>query len=149
MFFGTYRLSQKKIHTFIEAKFTYNHLTLNLLNMHKQKLSAGFILLGYFLIALACSGGGRKTGQEEKNREASVMEVSIGGMMCTGCEQTIQNNVGKLEGIKSVKASFETGNAIIEYFQGMVDSTEIREAINGSGYTVKKFIAVSKQVGEK
>ena len=80
-----------------------------------------------------------------RKQETSVMEVSIGGMSCTGCEQTIQNNVGKLEGIKSVKASFTTGTAIIEYFQGMVDTTKIGEAIKGSGYTVKKFIALTKE----
>jgi copper chaperone CopZ len=70
-------------------------------------------------------------------------------MSCTGCEQAIQNNVRKLEGIKSVKASYTTGVAMIEYFQGMVDTASIREAINGSGYTVNKFIAPARAEGEK
>jgi copper chaperone CopZ len=139
----------KKFHTFIEAKFAYNHLTLNLLNMHKQKLSAGFILFTFILIAVCCSGGGKQAGKTEEKQEASLLEVSIGGMMCTGCEQTIQNNVGKLEGIRSVKASFTTGKAVIEYFGSMVDTTKIREAITGSGYTVIKCIALSKEEGEK
>ena len=78
-----------------------------------------------------------------------MIEVSIGGMTCTGCEQTIQNNVGKLEGIKSVKASFTTGIAMVEYFDGIVDTTAIRQAITGSGYTVKHFIAPAKQEDEK
>ena len=78
--------------------------------MYKQKLSAGLIVIVYILLAVSCSGNGKKAAEAEKNKEASVMEVSIGGMFCTGCEQTIQNNVGKLEGIKSVKASFTTGN---------------------------------------
>jgi copper chaperone CopZ len=117
--------------------------------MYKQKLTGGFILLVYILIAAACNSNNRKSGKPENQQEVSVIEVSIGGMMCLGCEQTIQNNVGKLEGIKSVKASFTTGNAMIEYFQGIVDTTKIREAIIGSGYTVKKFIAATKQEGEK
>jgi copper chaperone CopZ len=117
--------------------------------MYKQKLSAGFILFVYILIAASCSGNGKKAVKIEVNQEASLMEVTIGGMMCTGCEQTIQNNVGKLDGIKSVKASYTTGIAMIEYFQGIVDTSRIREAINGSGYTVKKFIAVTKEDGEK
>jgi copper chaperone CopZ len=117
--------------------------------MYKQKLSAGFILFIYILITISCNGNGKKSDKTEEKQEASLIEVSIGGMMCLGCEQTIQNNVGKLEGIKSVKASFKTGNAIIEYFQGIVDTTKIREAIAGSGYTVKKFIAITKEEGEK
>jgi copper chaperone CopZ len=117
--------------------------------MYKQKLSAGFILVVYFLISVSCSSNGNKAGKTEMKQEASVMEVSIGGMMCTGCEQTIQNNVGKLEGIVSVKASYKTGIAMIEYFQGVVDTAMVRKAINGSGYTVKKFAAVTKKDGEK
>jgi copper chaperone CopZ len=114
--------------------------------MYKQKLMARFILFVYIVIAVSCSGNGKKTGKTEEKQEASFMEVSIGGMSCTGCEQTIQKNVGKLKGISSVKASCTTGIAMIEYFQGMVDTTLIKEAISGSGYTVKKFIARTKEV---
>ena len=117
--------------------------------MYKQKLTAGLILIIYSLIAVSCSGNGKKAAETENNQEVSVIEVSIGGMSCTGCEQTIQNNVGKLEGIKSVKASFTTGMAMIEYFEGIVDTTVIKQAISGSGYTVKKFIAPTKEEGEK
>jgi copper chaperone CopZ len=112
--------------------------------MYKQKLSAGLILTVYILVAASCSGNGKKAAETEKDQKVSVIEVSISGMSCTGCEQTIQNNVGKLEGIKSVKASYTTGMAMIEYFEGMVDTTGIKKAINGSGYTVKKFIAPTK-----
>jgi copper chaperone CopZ len=117
--------------------------------MYKQKLSAGFILIVYMLVAVSCRGGAKKAAETGNNQEVSVIEVSIGGMSCTGCEQTIQNNVGKLEGIKSVKASFTTGMATIEYFESVVDTTGIKEAISGSGYTVKKFIALTKEEGEK
>lgn len=117
--------------------------------MYKKKLSAGFILFVYILIAVSCSGNGKQTVKTEVNQEASLMEVTIGGMMCTGCEETIQNNVVKLEGIKSVKASYTTGIAMIEYFRGIVDTARIREAINGSGYSVKKFMAITKEDGEK
>jgi len=76
---------------------------------------------------------------------ASLIELSIDGMTCTGCEQTIQNNIGKLEGIKSVKASFTTGTAIVEFFPDKVDTTKIKEAVTGSGYTFKKFIPVPEE----
>jgi copper chaperone CopZ len=110
--------------------------------MYKHRISAGFILFVYILVALSCSGNVKKSEIETAQQEASVMEVSIEGMFCLGCEQTIQMNVSKLEGIKSVKASFTDGNAIIEYFPGKVDTLEIRDAVTGSGYTVKKCIPV-------
>ena len=82
-------------------------------------------------------------------QEASVIEVSIGGMTCTGCEQTIQNNVGKLEGIKSVKASFTTGIAMIEYFQGIVDTSEDQGGDKRIRLYGKKIHCPHKEEGEK
>jgi copper chaperone CopZ len=117
--------------------------------MYKQKLSAGLILFVYILISVSCGDNGKKVVKADQNQTAALMQVSIGGMMCTGCEETIQSNVGKLEGIKSVKASFKTGEAVIEYFGGVVDTTKIREAINASGYTVKKFDLAYKEEGKK
>jgi copper chaperone CopZ len=116
--------------------------------MYKQKLSAGLILFCYIMIAVSCSGEGKKTVKADQNQAASSMEVSIGGMVCTGCEETIQNNVGKLEGIRSVKASYKTGEAVIEYFQGIADTSKIREAITASGYNVKKFNLATGEEGE-
>ena len=108
--------------------------------MDKQNLAGRFILIFLVLAATACSGGKKKQVKEEVIKDPSVIEVSIGGMSCTDCEQTIQTRVGALEGIKSVKASYTAGNAIVEYYPDRVDSAKIREAIIGSGYKVKKFI---------
>lgn len=105
-----------------------------------NKLISIFTILLIALFTLSCGGNGKKPEKMTVPQEALIMEVSIGGMYCTGCEQTIQNNVGKLEGIKSVKASFTVGNAIIEYFPDKIDSVGIKDAIKGSGYLVKKCI---------
>lgn len=117
--------------------------------MYKQKISAILILFVYILITVSCKGNGKKSDKTEGPAEALRVEVSIGGMMCTGCEETIQNSVGKLDGIKSVKASYQTGNAVIEYFKGIVDTSMIKEAISSTGYTVKKFNPPVTEEGEK
>lgn len=107
--------------------------------MKKYNLTAEFILLFIFFLAFAsCKEGGKKTEKDTQQTETAAMEVSIGGMTCLGCEQTIQKNVSKLEGIKSVKASFTVGNALIEYYPDKVDTVKIFNAITASGYTVKK-----------
>jgi copper chaperone CopZ len=111
--------------------------------MGKQKLAFRLILIAIMLTAVSCSGKTDKTAKAGVKIEPSVIEVSIGGMSCTNCEQTIQKRVGELEGIKSVKASYVAGNAVIEFFPDKIDSVKIREAITGSGYAVKKFIIPS------
>jgi copper chaperone CopZ len=111
--------------------------------MDKQKMAFRLILFSVILTAIACTGKTSKSSKAVMKMEPSVIEVSIGGMSCTGCEQTIQIRVGELAGIKSVKASYVVGNAIIEFFPDKVDSSKIRQAITGSGYSVKKFIVLS------
>lgn len=102
-------------------------------------------LIGLFIaLAVVSCGKSKKTTDNAVAMEKSLIEVSIGGMTCTGCEQTIQAGITKLEGIKSVKASYVTGNALVEYFPGITDTVKIKAAITGSGYTVKKFKPVAE-----
>jgi copper chaperone CopZ len=110
------------------------------IEMKLKKLISGMALFVFILTVSSC-GRVNKAEKETVAEEALSMEVSIGGMTCLACEQTIQRKVGKLEGIKSVTASFTIGNAIIEYVPGKADTLKIKEAITGSGYTVKKIIA--------
>jgi copper chaperone len=108
--------------------------------MCKQKLAVRLVLIVLVIVALSCGGSKNKVPESVAGTEPVAIEVSIGGMVCTDCEQTIQKRVGDLEGIKSVKASYTAGNAIIEFFPEKVDTVKIKEAITGSGYTFKKFI---------
>lgn len=107
--------------------------------MCKQKhphLAALFIVALFFV---SCGNRGNNPEKTVLELKPTLIEVSIGGMTCTGCEQTIQAGITKLDGIKSVKASHVTGNAMVEFFPGITDTVKIKEAITGTGYTVKKF----------
>jgi copper chaperone len=116
-----------------------NFFTLKLLKMNRHKMAFKMFFIFVVLFAFACSSNKDKSAKTAIQTAPSVIEVSIGGMSCTDCEQTIQKRVGEIEGIKSVKASYVAGNAIIEFFPDKVDSVKIRQAITGSGYSVKKF----------
>jgi len=107
--------------------------------MKKQNLTAGLFLFVLVLAFASCGGGDKKNEKVTQQMVPAGIEVSIGGMTCTGCEQMIQTNVGKLEGIKSVTASYVVGSAVIEYYPDLVDTLKIREAITSTGYTVKSF----------
>jgi copper chaperone CopZ len=63
-------------------------------------------------------------------------EFKISGMTCTSCEKHVNHEVNKLNGILASKASYENGNAIIEYDKTKANETEIRKAINSTGYEV-------------
>ncbi|MBK9283054.1 MAG: mercuric transport protein MerTP [Sphingobacteriaceae bacterium] len=64
------------------------------------------------------------------------VEYSISGMTCSSCEEHVSHEVNKLKGIISVVASYEQGNAIIEFDNTKTNITEIESAINSTGYTV-------------
>jgi len=60
----------------------------------------------------------------------------VEGMTCTGCEAHVEIEVSNLDGILSVKASYENTNTVVEYDKTKVDLVVIREAINKTGYKV-------------
>jgi copper chaperone CopZ len=91
-----------------------------------------------FFIISSCGRSGEKSSGGDSKMEPSVVEISIIGMTCTGCEQTIKTNISKLNGIKSVKTSFTLGNAIVEFFPDKVDTIKLKERVIGAGYSVKK-----------
>ena len=107
--------------------------------MLRARLTACSFLLGSILILSSCGSGGKKEVKETPQATATV-EVSIGGMTCTGCENTIQTNLMKVPGVTGVTASFTAGSAIVEYNPALVDSLKLKEAVNGCGYTAIKVM---------
>ena len=57
-------------------------------------------------------------------------------MTCTGCEEHVNHEINKLNGIVRSKASYENGNAIVEFDKTKTNETEIEKAINATGYKV-------------
>jgi copper chaperone CopZ len=106
--------------------------------MKKLTGFATMLMAAVLLIAVSCKGSGKKS-LKEQGTEVARIEVSISGMTCAGCEQTIQTNVAKMEGVKSVKAICTVGKAYIDYNPALVDSAGIRKIITDAGYTVTGF----------
>ena len=63
-------------------------------------------------------------------------EFKISGMTCVSCEEHVNHEVNKLNGIVNSKASYENGNAIVEFDKTKTNETEIENAINSTGYKV-------------
>lgn len=60
----------------------------------------------------------------------------VEGMTCAGCEAHVESKVNKLDGILSVKATYEGATTVVEYDKAKVDLAAIRKAINNTGYKV-------------
>jgi Copper chaperone len=63
-------------------------------------------------------------------------EFKISGMTCMSCEEHVNHEVNKLNGIVNSKVSYENGNAIIDFDRTKTNETEIVKAINSTGYKV-------------
>ena len=63
-------------------------------------------------------------------------EFKISGMTCVSCEEHVNHEVNKLNGIVNSKASYENGNAVIEFDKTKTNETEIEKAISTTGYKV-------------
>jgi len=90
------------------------------------------------LIVTSCNNkqNNQQTSDNNLAVELSKIEVTIDGMTSNGCEKTIKSSVNKLPGIHSVSASYVDSNAIIEYNVEQVSISEIKDAINKTGYKV-------------
>jgi copper chaperone CopZ len=103
----------------------------------------GFILISALIfIFTSCNNKNTNSIKTEVPQLARI-EVSINGMTCTDCEDIIQTNIAKLDGIKTVKAVYTTGKATIEYSPEKVDTSRIRATINQTGYSVAAFLPLS------
>lgn len=63
-------------------------------------------------------------------------KLVVEGMTCAGCEAPVESEVNKLEGIISVRASYEDSNTVVEYDKTKVEKSAIIKAIRKTGYKV-------------
>ncbi len=62
-------------------------------------------------------------------------EIKIEGMSCQHCVKAVEQALGELDGISSVKVSLEDKNAVFET-DGSASMEQIKQAIADAGYKV-------------
>ena len=67
------------------------------------------------------------------------MDISVDGMTCTGCENTINSGVSEIAGVVEVISSFTDGKTTVKFDSTQTSIDKISEVINGKGYEVKEF----------
>lgn len=68
--------------------------------------------------------------------DIQTVNFNIKGMTCAGCEETIKYAINALDGIVSVKPSYEKENAEVEFDNTKTSKEDIEKAINSTGYKV-------------
>lgn len=68
--------------------------------------------------------------------DVQKVQFELKGMTCQGCAVHVEHEVDKLQGILSVKASYEKANAEVTYDRSKVSLEKIEEAINSTGYRI-------------
>lgn len=105
----------------------------------------------------SCTSGGKKA---EKQPEATVMaeadhdhlhyiKVSIEGMTCEGCQNTVKGAIEKLAGVDSVHATFVDAYALAGYAETTPDTAAIRTAVTEAGYKVTGFAFIGHDLPKK
>jgi mercuric ion transport protein len=69
-----------------------------------------------------------------------IIEFNIEGMVCTGCEETINHSVKKIEGVLQVMTSHKEGTSIIEFDTTRTNRESITKVILSKGYVIKEDI---------
>lgn len=64
------------------------------------------------------------------------ISLTISDMVCTSCENRIEKEIKKLNGVKSVKADYKTSKVYIKFDDFNSSTYKITDAIKKAGYTV-------------
>lgn len=65
--------------------------------------------------------------------------IRVEGMSCGGCEASLQKAVSRVDGVASVEASAERGEAVVHYEEGArePDWAAVRKAIAAAGFEAR------------
>ncbi|GAB2653873.1 hypothetical protein GCM10027036_04010 [Flavihumibacter cheonanensis] len=67
------------------------------------------------------------------------VKFTIQGMTCEGCEEHVNNELSKVNGVLAYKTSYATRSSLVTFDKSKVDEKTIEAAINKTGYKVKSY----------
>lgn len=63
--------------------------------------------------------------------------LNVSGMSCGHCVKAVEENVGKLNGVNSVKVDLDSGKVEVAFESEKLSLDTIKETIDDQGYEVK------------
>ena len=65
-----------------------------------------------------------------------TITLNIQGMTCSGCVKSVTNALNQVAGVQSVDVSLDHNNATINFDDGQVQQSTLKEAIEDAGFDV-------------
>ncbi|MGY6276975.1 heavy-metal-associated domain-containing protein [Methylomonas sp. MgM2] len=65
------------------------------------------------------------------------VSIAVSGMKCGGCENTINKAVSAIDGVLSVKSSFQDNRVDVEFDPEVTDLESIEDVIEDEGFQVE------------
>ncbi len=69
------------------------------------------------------------------------VRLEVGGMTCGGCAAALESALGALPGVRSATASYEKGEALVEYDPERIRLEKLVEAVKEAGFTIEAVTA--------
>jgi len=95
------------------------------------------ILMAVLMLAAFACKQNKPVSQADQSLKPVTVELSITGMMCQGCVETVRSSIAQLQGIDTVNVSLDKANAIVTFKPDKTDTVCIRKAVELNGYKVK------------
>lgn len=99
----------------------------------EKKIQVALVLL----VALGGVGWVSQAVAANEDSQTVTSTFEIEGMTCGGCELGVKMKVKKLDGVESVEASYEDGQAKVVHDPRTVTPDDIIAAIEDLGYTAE------------
>ena len=88
-------------------------------------------------------------GLEEQREQLRDIVYDISGMHCASCSSRIEKVLRSREGIVRAEVNLATEKAAVQYDPGLIPAREIREAIDGLGFTARQSGAGTDEFSRK
>ncbi|KAM4700201.1 copper-transporting ATPase 2 [Discoglossus pictus] len=63
-----------------------------------------------------------------------IVKIRIEGMTCQSCVNTIEGKIGKIQGVRKIKVSLSSQEAIIMYYSDIIQPEDLRNHIDNMGF---------------
>ena len=63
------------------------------------------------------------------------ISLVVGGMTCASCVQHLEHALGNVDGVTTASVNLATGRATVEYVPGQTAVSDLRDAVEGAGYS--------------
>jgi len=107
-------------------------VALNIIIMKKNTFIA--VIFFSFTLLFSCSNNKSNKAIIIKQQDIIQKKIGVNGMTCVGCEVTLEDNVKKIKGVVTVKASHTKNEAIIEFDSTKTNIIKISNEIRKAGY---------------